>query len=415
MPSGRTEELKKDLTATITYAERTGDRLANPDLSQAERADLESELEAVETKANALRLDYERSQKTDERELRIKNIGRENDLRTQRMDEEADAQVRYASAAEALFDTPEFKNVLNLDPTERGNRRWHADVEFKDTDPTLENPADLVPTIRPGLVQPFVYPQRIGDLFTRLPMSGSSISWLDVPTADGQADYAGYGTQKPGPADVGVDIHTTRAAKIATTYIVPDDALDDLTALRATIEQILTVGPNGIGVKAEAEYIAGSGVGTPLELAGLDSLSITDVSGSGANVVADVLFAGLEIETATGFAATAAVMNPSDYFWFITLEVDGRPLFAPYGSVYTEPRGGGLPQIVRSKAVPVGTIYVGAFDHSLLYTRQGVSVRATNEGIGLADKNLTMFVAETRQALVHPYGANIYRTVSISS
>jgi hypothetical protein len=48
---------------------------------------------------------------------------------------------------------------------------------------------------------------------------------------------------------------------------------------------------------------------------------------------------------------------------------------------------------------------------STLYTRQAVNFAATNQGIGLLDKNLTMFRAETRVALAHPYSGSVYRTV----
>lgn len=411
---GRAEELKNELAATIFYGEEIAQKMENPDLGDAERADLSSELEAVELKAENIQRDYKKQQKDDDRDLRIKNIGREHALTKA---EETDDEVHYSDALAALFDTAEFKAARDTQSDMRGTKPWTAQVEFKvEVNPETANPADLVPTVRPGLVQPFVYPQRIGELFTQAQMDSSSVSWLDVPTAEGHADYTAYGAQKAGPADVGVDIHNTKASKITTTYIVPDEALDDLTALRSTIEQILATGPGGVRVKAETEYIQGSGTGTPLQIAGVESLSPDDVSGSGSNTVADIVFAALDIETETGFAATAAVMNPADYFGFITYEnpTDGRPLFTPYGNVYAEPRGSVLPNVVRSKAVPSGTIYVGAWDRSILYTRQAVTVRATNEGIGLADKNLTMFVAELRQALIHPYGKAVYRTVSSS-
>jgi hypothetical protein len=272
-------------------------------------------------------------------------------------------------------------------------------IEFKaPINPIVANPDDDVQHLRPGIVTPFVYPPRIGALFTQGTMDGSSVSWLDVPSADGNADYTAYGAQKAGPADANVDVHAVKASKVTSTYTVPDEALDDLTGLRAALEQILLQGPAGIGVKVEAQYLAGNGTGTPLQLAGIDSLSPTDVSGNGSNFVSDMFFAALDIEGETGSPATAAVVNPIDYFQIITLEGDdGRPLFAPFGGAYKDPSLG-FP-IVRSKAVANGTIYVGAWNLSILYTRMATTVRATNEGIGLADKNLTMFVAETRQAL----------------
>lgn len=412
--SARTEELKTELTSTVIYGEGVGEKLQNPELSQSERADLTSELEAVETKAKGVKLEYERAQKDDERELRIKNIGREHELQTAGPLE--DAPTQYKSAVDALFDNEVFKHALQ-DKAFRDSTEWKTgNIEYElkaPIDPKDSNPDDLVQHLRPGIVTPFVYPQRVGPLFTQAQMDGSSVSWIDMPGANGGADYVTYGGQKPA-ADVSVDVHTTKAAKIATTYIVPDDALDDLSGLRSTLEQVLMVGPNGIGVKAEGEYIGGSGTGTPLELAGVASLNPSDLSGTGTNQVADLLAAALDIENETGAPATAAVMNPLDYFALITVEGDdGRPLFAPFGGVYQSPDLG-FP-IIRSKAVTPGTVYVGAYNLAILYTRMAVNIRATREGIGLADNNLTMFVAETRQALIHPYGKSPFRTVSIGS
>jgi HK97 family phage major capsid protein len=407
----RLEELKNELAATIFYGEGLAEKLQDPGLSEAERADISSDFEAVEVKAQGLGRDIEKETKDVERNLRINAIGR--DMNVQRPDEPE--PVEYKSPVDALFDNPEFKAAA-ADKTFRDTKRFDTGlIEFKaPVNPTVTNPDDLVQNLRPGIVQPFVYPQRIGALFNNATMDGSSISWLDVSSADGKAGYAGYGTQKPGPAAVNVDVHTTKAAKIATTYTVPDDALDDLTALRSTIESVMLNGPAGLGVIAEQEYLGGSGTGTPLELAGVDQLSPTNVTGNGSNFVSDIFFAALDIEAQTGAPATAAVVNPIDYFQIITLEGDdGRPLFAPFGGVYQDPNLG-FP-IVRSKAVANGTIYVGAWNLAILYTRQAVNIRATSEGIGLADKNLTMFVAETRQALIHPYGKAPFRLVSMNT
>jgi HK97 family phage major capsid protein len=403
------EELKNELAATIFYGEGLAEKLQNPDLSEAERADISSDFEAVEVKAQGLGRDIEKETKDVERELRIKGIGR--DMNVQRPDEPE--PVEYKTPVDALFDDPIFKQAV-ADEAFRGTDWKTPNIEFKVTNPTVSNPDDLEQHLRPGIVQPFVYPQRIGALFTQATMAGSSISWLDVTSADGKAGYAGYGTQKPGPAGLNVDVHTTKASKLATTYTVPDDALDDLTALRSTIESVMLNGPAGLGVLAEQEYLGGSGAGTPLELAGVDALSPTNVTGNGTNFVSDILFAAMDIEAQTGAPATAAVVNPIDYFNIITLEADdGRPLFAPFGGAYNDPNLG-FP-IVRSKAVANGTVYVGAWNLSILYTRQAVNIRATSEGIGLADKNLTMFVAEMRQALIHPYGKAPFRLVSLNT
>jgi len=410
--SQRLTELKNELVATLAYGQQIAEKLENPDLSKPERADGEAELEAVETKAESLGRDIRAEEKTVERNLRINAIGRDMNVQSPSEPE----PVQYKTALDALFGDERFKSLLGKENEAKRQGEFDVRLEFKaPVDPQAANPDDQVQHLRPGIVGPFVYPQRVGSLFAQANMDGSSISWLDVPVgaADGGADYVDYGGQKPDTAAITIDVHTTKASKIATTYTVPDDALDDLSALRSTLENMLLVGPNGIGVKAESEYINGSGTGTPLQLAGVDSLSPDDVS-SEDNTIKNVLLAALEIEDETGFPATAAVVNPLDYFDITTIEGnDGRPLFAPFGGIYRTPDLGF--DVVRSKAVTAGTIYVGAWDRSILYTRQAVNIRATNQGIGLTDKNLTMFVAEVRQALIHPYGKAVYRTVTVGS
>jgi hypothetical protein len=59
-----------------------------------------------------------------------------------------------------------------------------------------------------------------------------------------------------------------------------------------------------------------------------------------------------------------------------------------------------LTEVVSRKLQP-GTVLVGDFQQSTLFTRMSVSLRASSEGIGLIDRNLTIFVAEARYALVH--------------
>jgi hypothetical protein len=52
---------------------------------------------------------------------------------------------------------------------------------------------------------------------------------------------------------------------------------------------------------------------------------------------------------------------------------------------------------------------------SVRATRRAVSLRATSEGLGLADFGLVLFVATVREALLHPYGKNPFRTVTLAS
>lgn len=413
MASETLERLRGELAATVKYAEEIGEKLEDRTLGASMRADYESELEALEEKANGLKSEIKAQERKEARELRIRNIGRESGAIAP--DDEPRA-AHYRSPVDVLFDNETFRAVL-ADKSRRNSEWATGALEFVSAvDPADANPdTTLVQHMVPGMVTPYIYPQRVGQLFSQGAMDGDHVSQLFIPDdADGTAGYATYGAQKPGPGTLEVDVTDVKAAKIAASMVVPDDALDDISALRSNIENLLLVGPNGVGVKAEAEYIAGAGTTGPQKLKGVATLSPDDVSGSGENVVEDIIFAALDIENETGQPATAVVCNPTDYFYLITLKADdGRPLFSPFGGAYGPPSG--LPPVVRSKAASAGTVYVGAWNLSTLYTRQAIIIKATNQGLGLTDYNQTLFVAETRQALAHWNGKKAYRIVSIGS
>ena len=70
---------------------------------------------------------------------------------------------------------------------------------------------------------------------------------------------------------------------------------------------------------------------------------------------------------------------------------------------------------IGTQVIAQGTAIVGQFSASTRYTRKSVVITADAAGLGLRDKNLVLFVAEVREALVHRYGADPYRLVSIST
>jgi hypothetical protein len=95
--------------------------------------------------------------------------------------------------------------------------------------------------------------------------------------------------------------------------------------------------------------------------------------------------------------------------------VDNRPLNSPYGAGWGSGRDGELPPIVKTRKLTAGTAIVGAFKASTRYTRKTVTITADAAGLGLRDKNLVLFVAEVREAVVHRYGKDPYRTVDLST
>lgn len=406
---GPLELKRQELAALIKYGEELGSRLNSDDASAEERAEISAELKMVADKADAAKAEIKEHESQNALANKVARIGRQI-FGDRKVEDDAPAAP---DAVAALLGSEQFKAIV-ADKQGRTQSGWTVGLDFKSTDPTATNPDDLVQHLRPGMVEPFVYPQRIGSLFAQATMEGNSVSWLYVASSDGDAGYVGYGGDKTSNAAITLDEDSVKAAKIATTFIVPDEALDDMPALQGTLRQMLLVGPNGVGVKAEEQYISGSGAGSPLELKGVDALSPSDVSGE-ADAILNVLRAIADIEDETGQAVTAVAINPQDAFTLASVlnPSDDRLQYSPFGG------GPSLPNIgvpwVKSRAVGQGTLYVGAWNASILYTRTATSIRATNQGLGLTDYNKTLFVAETRQALVHPYGADVYRTVTLGS
>jgi hypothetical protein len=220
---------------------------------------------------------------------------------------------------------------------------------------------------------------------------------------------------KAGPATATIDIDTVNARKVTGTMILPEEALEDLPAVETQIRNLLLVGPNGLAEKLEDQYL--NGTGNTNDIQGVLSLNPDDATLAGERVSKSIFNAAMQIENETGFTADAFVMNPADYFGYYTEEdLNERPLWGSWGSGYNAQNGGpvGL-QAVTSRKIAAGTVLVGAFKASTRFVRKSVSIRASAEGLGLADFNLVLFVAEARELLQHPYGKKPFRTVTVAS
>lgn len=412
----RYEEIKKELAATVQYGKIVAEKLQNPDLSKVERADLEAEQEATLTKAEGLQRDGEAQLKADERELRIKSIGRDMNLEVSAADEEmVEAPADPIKAFLASDGFAEFREKLAKGGHPEMEPQEFALKAAKDVE--SEYVGDLVTERIPGIANlNYQFPYRVGELFGQGTMGGSNVSFLKIPTgADGAAAYqTTLGATKGGDFAMTVDVDNQFAKTIAARALIPEQNLDDIDALESEIRNILLVGPNGLAELREDDYINGNGT---TELEGILSLNPDDATLSGDYLSKSVLYAAAVLEDETGFAADTVLANPLDAFYLRTEvgTVDNRPLNSPYGAGWGSGRDGELPRIVKTRKLAQGTAIVGQFSASTRYTRKSVTITADAAGLGLRDKNLVLFVAEVREALVHRYGADPYRTVDITT
>lgn len=410
----RYEELKKELTATVMYGRQISEKLQNPDLSKSERADLEAEQEATLNKAESVQREAEAQLKNDERDLRIKAIGRDMDLEppAEEIVETDSDPIKAFLKSEAFA---EFREGVM-----RGHHPEMIPQEYETKaakDVESEYVGDLVTERIPGIANfNYQFPYRVGALFGQGTMGGSNVSFLKIPSgATGAAAYqAALGDQKGGNFAMTVDVDNQFAKTIAARALIPEQNLDDIDTLESEIRNILLVGPNGLAELREDDYINGNGT---TELEGILSLNPDDATLSGDYLSKSVLYAAATLEDETGFVADTVLANPLDAFYLRTEvgTVDNRPLNSPYGAGWGSGRDGELPTIVKSRKLTQGTAIVGQFSASTRYTRKSVTITADASGLGLRDKNLVLFVAEVREALVHRYGKDPYRTVDITT
>ena len=410
----RYEELKKELTATVMYGKQISEKLQNPDLSKNERADLEAEQEATLTKAEAVQRDAEAQMKNDERDLRIKAIGRDMDLEPPA----EEIVVQDSDPITAFLKSEAFGEFR--EGVIRGHHPEMLPQEFEmkaAKNVETEYVGDLVTERIPGIANfNYQFPYRVGERFGQGTMSGSNVSFLKIPTgATGAAAYQqNLGDTKGGDFAATVDIDQQFAKTIAARALIPEQNLDDIDALESEIRNILLVGPNGLAELREDDYINGNGT---TELEGILSLSPDDATLTGDYLSKSVLYAAATLEDETGFVADTVLANPLDAFYLRTEvgTVDNRPLNSPFGAGWGSGRDGELPPIVKTRKLSQGTAIVGQFSASTRYTRKSVTITADAAGLGLRDKNLVLFVAEVREALVHRYGKDPYRTVDITT
>ncbi len=411
----RLEELKSELAATIQYGKQIGEKLQHPDLPEAERMDLSSELEAVEKKAEGISLDLRKEQKDAEREMRIKAIGRDMDVES--VPDEQVMAPHYKDAVDAFFKSEQFASFRQ--DVRDGKRDAKVDpIEYKAAESieTAQVGDKDTSAFVPGITNlNYTFPLSVGSLFTQATMQGSNISYLKIPSgATGDAQYqTTLGSQKGGNFAATLDVANETAKTVAAVATIPSQNLDDVNGLEGEVRSLLLVGPNGLGEILEDAYINGGGGSS--EIQGILDLSPADSTLSSDYVSKSVFKAMADINAQTGFTADAVVVHPDDWF-VLSTEVgteDNRPLFGQWGTTWGQ--NGVGPRIVVSRQIASGTILVGAFKAATRYVRQGVTISADASGLGLRDKNLVLFVAETREMVLHRYSDDPFRTVTVAS
>lgn len=240
-----------------------------------------------------------------------------------------------------------------------------------------------------GVRRPLV----VADLFSSERISGNALTYfVESATVEGGPAFTTEANEKPMMSFGDPTPVTVALAKIASYMKESDEMIEDAAWLADAI--------NGRGMYqhelAVESYL-------------VSALSGTSGIGTASLLTPDGIFnAIMTVQTNSGFAADAILINPTDYANLrLRKDQNGQYLgggfaFGGYGngSVELQPSIWGIPTVI-TPAVGVGTCFVGAFKAggSVVRKNNGVVVDIANQNEDDFIKNLVTILIEERIAL----------------
>ena len=295
----------------------------------------------------------------------------------------------------------EYTNLGEFVANEIKGANIDKHVKFNYTAPAFKVAAPMVipSSVKPALVDydtnivGYRRPLLVADLFATERISGNALTFfVESSTVEGGPAYTTEANEKPMMSFGDPTAKTVALAKIASYMKESDELIEDTPWLadainnRGMYQHQLTV----------ENYL-------------LTELSGTSGLGTASLLTPDGIFkAMMTVQTNSGFAPDAIVINPTDY-QNIRLRKDsngqyygGGFITAPYGNggLIEQPSIWGLRTVVTS-AVSAGTCYVGAFKMgaSIVRKNNGVVVDIANQNEDDFIKNLVTILIEERLAL----------------
>ena len=328
---------------------------------------------------------------------------------------EAQAAVDAAKAAEDLMNS--FGSVEK--PAKEQKKEEHykslgefaaAHVKAANVDPTKkftistplyktagpmkipEGMADAVTDIDKRIVEGYRRPLLIADLFGTERISGNALTYyIESTTVEGAPAATAEGAKKPMMSFGDPTPKTVALEKIASYMEESNELVEDLPWLADAI--------NGRGMYMHELTVEDYLLGALLNTSGL---------GTGNELTPDGIFKAMTtVQTNSGFAADAIVVNPTDYqTWRLAKDQHGQYygggyFYGAYGNtpIVEQPNLWGLRTVV-TPAIAKGTCVVGAFKlGGSIVRKNGVSVDMTNTNEDDFIKNMITILIEERLVL----------------
>ena len=295
----------------------------------------------------------------------------------------------------------EYKNIGEHVAAHVKEANINAKQKFNYTAPAFKTAAPMtIPSgVKPAItdydtnVVGFRRPLLVADLFSTERISGTALTYfVESSTVEGGPAFTTEANEKPMMSFGDPTPVTVALAKIASYMKESDEMIEDAGWLADAI--------NGRGLYqhqlAVENYL-------------VTALSGTSGIGTASLLTPDGIFkAMMTVQTNSGFAADAIVINPTDYA-NIRLRKDsngqyygGGFMYQEYGNgeVTAQPSIWGIPTII-TPAVSAGTCFVGAFKAgaSVVRKNSGVVVDIANQNEDDFIKNLVTILIEERLAL----------------
>lgn len=252
---------------------------------------------------------------------------------------------------------------------------------------------DFATTFDKTVVEAARTPLAVRNLFGAENISGSTLVYLVEGAMEGAPAVTAEGAKKPQIHFEDPTPKTVSLAKVACFIRESDEYISDYPFLESAI--------NGRLLYELALVEQNKLVTDLLATSGIQSDSTTWTASSGATDIADlILDAAMDVETGSGYAADAIMINPADWY-SLRVAKDGEDRY--YGGGFfgaqNVPNLWGVPVCV-TPAIAAGKIMVGAFKTCASVVQNGgVSVDATNTNEDDFVKNLMTIRAEERLAL----------------
>ena len=246
----------------------------------------------------------------------------------------------------------------------------------------------------------------VRDLFGAETISGSTLQYLVEGAIEGAPAVTAEGAKKPQVHFADPTPKTVSLDKVACFIKESDEYIDDYPFLASAINGRLLY---ELGLVEQNKLVT--------DLIGTSGIQTGSIAASAtADVIADaILQASMDVQSGSGFAADAIVINPADWYTLRVGKHNGEYYGGGYFGAQNIPNLWGIPVCVTT-AVASGTVIVGAFKTcGSVVSHGGVSVEAVNTNEDDFVKNLMTIRAEERLALAVRRPAGFKKLVKASS